>query len=134
MFLSAVLIFEVVLLLAAARSRAESCGEICGGAGFGGASALSDCGGRGRGAGRLGGSGEVAGSGASGGGSSSCGVSTWGGAIGCGIGAVSGGGGVLTEGGAARTTCLAPQPEAARAAAKRNRNSRRLGILCIRYC
>ena len=89
--------------------------------------------GRGRGAGRLDGSDGVAGSGASGG-SSSVGVSTAGGSVGCGMGAVTSGGGVLTEGGAARTICLLPQPEAARAVAKRSTKSWRLGILCIRHC
>src|SRR5579872_438848 len=49
------------------------------------------------------------------------------------MGPVSSGGGLLTEGGAARTTCLGPHPEAARAVAKRSTKSWRLGILCIRH-
>src|ERR1700693_5169249 len=101
--------FAVVFFFVASRSLAESCGEICGGAGFaGGGSAVSVDAGRRGAAGRLPGAGGGAGDGTSGAGSSV--VLTGGGVSGGGIGEVSSAGGVLTDGGAARTMCLFAHP------------------------
>src|ERR1039458_685263 len=111
-FCSAVVRSFVVFVLVVARSRAESCGEICGGAGLGVVdSEPSVCAGRGRGgAGRFAGTSGGAGNAASGGGSST--VFAGGGVSGGGIGWVISGGGVLTEGGAALTICLLAHPAA----------------------
>src|ERR1700688_5042134 len=121
--------FLVVLFFVASRSLAESCGEICGAAGFAGAgSAVSASVGPGRlgAAGRLPGEGGGAGEGTSGAGSSV--VSTGGGVSGGGIGEVSSGGGVLTEGGAARTIFLVAQPAKP---AKRMQSNARSWFFCI---
>src|SRR5580700_6787467 len=101
--------FAVVFFLVASRSRAESCGEICGGAGLAGVGSAVSAGAGRRGAGgRFAGTGGGAGDGTSGAGSSV--VLTGGGVAGGGIGDVSSGGGELIEGGAARTMCLLAQP------------------------
>ena len=129
MFFSAAVIFEVVFVLAAARSRLESWGEICGGAGLGGAGSAVSGAGRGRGAGRLAGGGGGAGGRSSGGGSVVFVVSGGGISAGWGVGgASSGGGAVLTEGGAARTIRLLPQPAEARAVANNRISSSRCRI------
>src|ERR1019366_402368 len=129
-FFSAVVMFEVVLFFAVSRSLAESCGEICGGAGLGGAgSAASGCGGRGRGAaGRLAGAGVGTGAGVSGCGSA-VGCSGGGGVVGGGVGAISTGGGGLPEGGAALTIGLFAHPAIPRAAAHSSTRSAVLRIM-----
>src|ERR1700688_291968 len=82
-FCSAVVMFVVVFFFVASRSLAESCGEICGGAGLAGVGSAVGAGRRGA-AGRLPGGGGGAGDGTSGAGSSA--VLTGGGASGGGIG------------------------------------------------
>ena len=112
---------EVVFVFVAARSLAESCGEICGGAGLGGAgSAVSGGAGRGRG-----GAGRLAGAGGGSGRRSfrrrfRRGCSPAEAFPVAGMGGVSSGGGVLTEGGAARTICLLAHPAVARTAHKQH--------------
>src|SRR5579863_5245752 len=87
-FCSAVVMFAVVFFFVASRSLAESCGEICGGAGLAGVgSAVSVGAGRRGAAGRLPGAGGGAGDGTSGAGSSV--LLIGGGAVGGGIGEVS---------------------------------------------
>src|ERR1700689_1768174 len=114
--------FVVVFFFVASRSLAESCGEICGGAGLAGVGSAVSVGAGRRGAeGRLAGAGGGAGEGTSGAGSSV--VVTGGGASGCGMGAVTSGGGELTEGGAARTICLFAQPDRTAEAAKSSARS-----------
>jgi len=101
--------FAVVFFLVDSRSLGESCGEICGAAGLAGVeSADSVVAGRRGAAGRLPATGGGTLDSTSGGGSSVT-VAT-GGAVGAGIGAVSSGGGTLTEGGDARTICLLAHP------------------------
>src|SRR5271170_3941465 len=121
-FCSAVVMFVVVFFFAASRSLAESCGEICGGAGFAGVGSAVSVGAGRRGAvGRLAGAGGGTGDGTSGAGSSV--VVTGGGVSGGGIGEASSGGGVLTDGGAALTMCLLAHPtipaETAQSSARR---------------
>src|ERR1700689_4558711 len=114
--------FVVVFFFVASRSLAESCGEICGGAGFAGVGSAVSVGAGRRGAlGRFAGAGGGAGDGTSGAGSSV--VVTGGGASGDGMGEVSSGGGVLTEGGAARTMCLLAHPAMAAEAAQSSARS-----------